>query len=423
MGKLQETFDRQLESIPRIAIEECAREKLRAAGILDERIAQEIADAILSGDANPTIPSDVAVDLEFTADDTARIKEAVTEFLERLPELTERFTAETAQRLAEGLRRQWQESKPSVDEAFAIRQSIAAKWSAAFDGLRLLVALCVQEGEAFNFAHLRAKRPRERDQAIARLHIRACRIAEEMILLLEHGHTEGAQARWRTMHEVAVTATLIAEGGDPLAQRYFDHEAVEKKKALDDHRRAAAAVGERGTSYQHGRAIEGEFAAAIRKYGKPFQGMYGWASGQLGLPENPQFHHLQDVAGSLGLKLRYRLASFDTHASPRTLSQPMHQWDPTTHIPGVFSAGFEGPASDAAQTIVQVTVLLYPEPWDLDRIALVRAMAQLRDELIEDLHRTARRIAREEQRDIDRAARRPGRPLGYVKKRPTGGWK
>ena len=423
MGKLQESFDQQLAKIPRIAVEACAREKLREVGILDDRIVHQVADDILSGKANDTILRDVDVTLEFTADDMARIKKAVSEFLETLPELTDRFTDDAAQRLAEGFRRQWNESTSPVDEALKIRQSIAAKWNRAFDGLRLLVALCAQEGETFNFAHLRAKQPCDRDRAIARLHIRGCRIAEEIILLLEHGYTEGAQARWRTMHEVAVAATIIAEGGDPLAQRYFDHEAVEKKKALDDHRRAAAAVGERGTSYQDSQEIEREFAAAIRKYGNSFRKMYGWASGQLGLPDDPQFHHLQDIAGSLSLKLRYRLASFDTHASPRTLSQPMHQWDPTTHIPGLFSAGFEGPASDAAQTIVQVTVLLYPEPWDLDRIALVRAMAQLRDETIEDFHRTARRIAREEQRDIDRTARRPGQPLGYVKRRPKGGWK
>src|SRR3546814_9530556 len=60
----------------------------------------------------------------------------------------------------------------------------------------------------------------------------------------------------------------------------------------------------------------------------------GWASGQLGIPKDPKFHHLQDAAGSLSLKLRYRLSSFDTHASPRTLKQPVHHWDPTTHIPG-----------------------------------------------------------------------------------------
>src|SRR3546814_12895477 len=86
----------------------------------------------------------------------------------------------------------------------------------------------------------------------------------------------------------------------------------------------------------------------------------------------PKFHHLQDAAGSLSLKLRYRLSSFDTHASPRTLKQPVHHWDPTTHIPGSFAAGFEGPGADTVHAIVQITSLLFDEPWDLDRLVLVR---------------------------------------------------
>src|SRR3546814_4757401 len=96
--------------------------------------------------------------------------------------------------------------------------------------------------------------------------------------------------------------------------------------------------------------------------------MDGWASGQLGIPKDPKFHHLQDAAGSLSLKLLYRLLSFDTHASPRTLKQPVHHWDPTTHIPGSFAAGFEGPGADTVQAIVQITSLLFDEPWDLDRL-------------------------------------------------------
>src|SRR3546814_13524262 len=63
------------------------------------------------------------------------------------------------------------------------------------------------------------------------------------LLLIENGHTEGAQARWRTLHEVTITATLIADGGGALAERYFDHQAIEQKKALDDHNRATRAVG------------------------------------------------------------------------------------------------------------------------------------------------------------------------------------
>src|SRR3546814_17521394 len=105
--------------------------------------------------------------------------------------------------------------------------------------------------------------------------------------------------------------------------------------------------------------------------------MYGWASGQLGITKDPKFHHLQDAAGSLSLKLRYRLSSFDTHASPSTIKQPVHNWDPTTPIPGSFAAGFDSPGADTVQAIVQITRLLFAKPSDIDLFGFAPAVGRL----------------------------------------------
>jgi hypothetical protein len=136
------------------------------------------------------------------------------------------------------------------------------------------------------------------------------------------------------------------------------------------------------------------------------------------MPVDPKFHDLQEVAGSLTLKLRYRLSSFDTHASPKALEQPVHRWDPTIHVPGVFEAGFEGPAVDTAHAMIQVTALLYPQPWDLDAVVFVTALNRLRKEVSQAWLNTARNIDKRERRLIERAARGPLRRLGYVKAKP-----
>ena len=98
----------------------------------------------------------------------------------------------------------------------------------------------------------------------------------------------------------------------------------------------------------------------------------------------------------------------------------MHRWDPTTHVPGAFVAGFEEPAADTAQAIVQVTGLLRAEPWDVDDVAFGLALVRLRDEVARLWYQVARRIARREQRALDRSVRRPGpqRRFGHVKARP-----
>lgn len=365
MGKLQDAFDRQIDNLPRLAIERVVRNKLRAEGIDDPAVLGRIVDAIIDGtEESVAIPFDRSPHLALTDEDLDRIRAAAEAFGERIPDIVNNLVRDASENLVVRLREKWRQSVPEDDAGLETKARILKDWAAPLDSLGMLLVLCAEEGDNFNIANLRSPRPREgcRTQALARLHIRACRIAREILLLLENGFTEGAQARWRTLHEVTVTAALIAEGGDSLAERYFDHEVVDRKKALDDHRRAVTAAGEPPVAHRDATALEEEFAAAVAKHGKQFRGMYGWASNQLGMPVDPKFHDLQEIAGSLTLKLRYRLSSFDTHASPKALEQPVHHWDPTTHVPGVFEAGFEGPAVDTAQAITQITALLYPQP-------------------------------------------------------------
>lgn len=422
MGALQDAMDRAIADLPRLALERVLAEKLKAAGIDDAARVTTLAAAVLQekGDG-VAFASGGELELSIDEKDMRRISRAAELFTAGLPQFIRNMIEDTAAKLADGFTEQWT-ALPPEDEGAGTRIRIAADWSEPLDRLRMLVALCEQEGDGFNVAHLsgREKRGHLRAEALARLHIRACRIAREILLLLENGFAEGAQARWRTLHEVAVTATLIAEGGDDLAERYFDHEAVERKRALDDHRRSAAVAGEAALPARRTAGIERAHAAAVKRYGRTFNGMYGWASGQLGIPNEPKFHHLQEAAGNLTLKLRYRLASFDTHASSGALEQPMHHWDPTTHVPGAFAAGFEEPAADTAQAIVQVTGLLRAEPWDVDDVAFCLALIRLRDEVARLWYQVARRIARREQRALDRSVRRPGpqRRFGHVKARP-----
>jgi hypothetical protein len=405
-----------------LALERVVAEKLKAAGIDDAALVTTLATAVLQEKSDGVdFANGGELELSIDEEDMRRISRAAELFAGGLPQFIRDMIDDMAAKLADGFTEQWT-ALPPEDEGVGTRTRIAADWSEPLDRLRMLVALCEQEGDGFNVAHLlgREKRGHLRAKALARLHIRACRIAREILLLLENGFAEGAQARWRTMHEVAVTATLIAEGGDDLAERYFDHEAVERKRALDDHRRSAVVADVAALPARRTAGIERAHAAAVKRYGRTFNGMYGWASGQLGIPSEPKFHHLQEAAGSLTLKLRYRLASFDTHASSGVLEQPVHRWDPTTHVPGVFVAGFEEPAADTAQAIVQVTGLLRAEPRDVDDVAFGLALVRLRDEVARLWYQVARRIARREQRALDRSVRRrgPQRRFVHVKARP-----
>lgn len=421
MASFQEMFDRQTQAVPQLILERILRKKLAAAGVNDDEICAQFATAFLSGSGDVLIlDGDPERRIEIDEDDLLQVRKGIAAFIDNLPELTNGFAKETAADIVADLRQQWKETADAEKKPDVYRRKIADRWGPAFDDLHMLLEVCVQEGEKFNFAHLESSDGRNgKIAALARLHIRACRITEEILLLLEGGYVEGAHARWRTLHEITVTAFLISVGGDRLAKRYFDHRIVERKRELDDDRRAAAIIGRKEISSAEAREIRRAFAKVIVKYDTPFQKMYGWASGQLGIPTSPQFHDLQEAAGSLALKPKYRTASFGTHASPQTLRQPIHQWDPTTHVSGLFEAGFEGPAADTAHAIVLITSLLTEGTKSLDRAVALQVMATMLDQVVRLLVKTARDIARDDQKATDQAMRRRGTPLTGMRRKPT----
>ncbi len=415
MGVLQKALEESFRDVPRAVVRKVVEEKIAEHCAVDPDTIDCVVAAILDReDDSDEVEIDLPFDLEFTEDDIAKMECSIEDLIEGIPGLVETMGKDFGRGLADDCRERWKSHYEIIaTEREAMRAKISANWGDAFADLRMLIELCAGYGDEFNRTHLQARRKRNqvRNHVLSRLHIRACRVSEEIALLLENGYAEGAEARWRTLLEVSVTMLLIKLGGDILAQRYLDHEVIEARKMVDDHDRAlgAGSKAKMRISTIDRKDLNADHARAIHKYGKAFQGMYGWASGQLGICDQPQFHHLQEVAGNLAMKLQYRLACFGVHASPRKLVQPMHQWDPTTHVPGLFSAGFESSGINTAYTLVQATLTLFGDEWDLDELVELRVLVCVRDDVAMKMGTTAQRIEREEQRAIDRALRRPHR--------------
>lgn len=406
--------------LPRMAAEGLVRRKLAEVGIDDEPLVARLGAALLSAKEGPIeIEHEADFVLTIGEQDLELLSRSIESFRDNLPTLLRGLAQDAANRLSDSFQEQWRERRAAAEaDLAAMRKKIGADWGETFDRLRLLVEACRQKGEEFNHALLRQKRRAPRDEALDRLQIRACRIADEIVLLLDDGHVEGARSRWRTLHEVGVTSVIIAQGGDALARRYFDHQVVEALRMLEDEDRAAAAAGRPPAVGRVTTEVRDAAAAAVDRHRRPFRGAYGWAAGQLGLSDKPQFFNLQELAGTLAVKGRYRLASQGTHASPQALGQPFHRWDPTLHVPGAFSAGFEGPAVDTAFSLLQATLPLFKERWDMDGLAHLQALVLLRDRVQDAATRAVRTIERRHAADVRRASRSAERRPNARKSRP-----
>jgi len=164
---------------------------------------------------------DLNIQLVFTEEDAAKLNQYASEFTSTMVEVAK----STAKTLARGMLRDYERSWNDYQEyeQFQIsvfKENLAVRWGASLDGLRLLLDMSREFGE-INFKNLRRSKSaknRNLKTAVARLHLRSCQVAFEIITLLENGLADGAMARWRTLYEICVVATLIDDGGDELAE-------------------------------------------------------------------------------------------------------------------------------------------------------------------------------------------------------------
>lgn len=296
-------------------------------------------------------------------------------------------------------KREWKKYRPYEELEFANFQSnLQDRWGEGLDHLRMLLELSRDVGQEYyeRFRRSKSQKNRHLRNVLICLHIRACQVTSEIIALMENGYADGAMARWRTLHEITVVATVIAEGGNTLAERYLAHEAVEAKRAMDEYARCHAPLGYKPLSRRDLRQVAAAYDAVLLRFGRDFREQHGWAADHVG-NKKPNFSDLEAAAGRAAMRSYYKMASYNVHASPKGISYRIGTIDdPSLLIAGATNAGLEEPGQNTAFSLTQITALLFGPKWKLDDLARMQAMVSLRDEIPDALLRAARKLRRDE---------------------------
>lgn len=263
--------------------------------------------------------------------------------------------------------------------------------------MRLLLTICRETGadRAKRFAKSKAKSLACKRFVLIRLHMRGCQVAEEIITLLENGLADGAMARWRTLHEISVVATLIEDGDEELARRFIDHDIVEVKKQADEIEVQQVQLGYPPLPARERQRIESAFAAAITRYGQSFRHDYGWAAEHLG-EKKPDFRRIQIAANQSGMIVYYKMANFNVHAGARGMFFRLTDMGTNVPIAGRSNAGLLEPGQNTAYSLVRVTGALIGRPKDADTLVEVSALITLRDAIPKAFARADRKLRRDE---------------------------
>jgi hypothetical protein len=224
--------------------------------------------------------TDQRLQIEFTADEMRQAEQQFSEFAQtELPDVISASTDELSKKILGDLKRKWRAvSRRQMRDFSAFSRRLYDRWRVPMESLKMLLTISRELGARVNEDLRDPSRIKGRHDLIdvlSRSHARSCQITEEIACLLSAGLADGAMARWRTMHEIAVVASFIAAGGEELAERYVQHQVVESKRAANEYEKYCKRLGRRPLSKNEMKRLESRCAALDKKFGRDFLSPYG----------------------------------------------------------------------------------------------------------------------------------------------------
>jgi hypothetical protein len=258
------------------------------------------------------------------------------------------------------------------------------RWRKAFGLLQMLLTIATEFGGSVS-GRLRSDLSTNlhKTDVLTRLHARACQVSSEVLALVRQGFPDGALARWRTLHEIAVTCLFISEGDDVLAERYVLHQAIESWRAAIEYQKFCNQLGYEPLDAAELTRMEQTKSALADRFGKTFEGPYGWAAERVSL-SSPRFVDIERAVGFGHLRPFYQMASHGVHANPKgTFFKLGLVGEEDILLAGPSNTGFADAGQNTALSLVHATSSLVILAPTLDAMVVLQVLMKLADHVEE----------------------------------------
>jgi hypothetical protein len=346
-----------------------------------------------------------SIKIEVTAEEVKALHAGFTEFLEdHLPEMIESTADDLSASILKTLNRRWPaEYRAESREMRGFQRRLHQRWGGAIDRLRMSLTISREFGESVTTALRSDPDPghRHRAEVLPRLHARACQVTDEVICLLSAGFADGAMARWRTLHEIAVVAMFLRDHGKHVVERYIQHQVVESLRAAEDYQRCCARLGYDPLSESDMAQLKMAFERVVDQYGPTFKTQYGWAADTLNNPR-PKLSDIEYAIGIDHFRAHYRMASHNVHANPKGVFFKLGLMDEMDILlSGPSDAGLADPGHSTAISLMQVSAALGLVKPTLDSLVILRILAALEDDVGEAFMAAHQRLQDETADTVD----------------------
>lgn len=266
------------------------------------------------------------------------------------------------------------EDQDAIYHGFA--NDMGSTWG---DALGLLQGLIVISDESSEWYGTRTDKYAENDlvhNLLVRINAKAIQISKEILTLLRNGFSDGALARWRTLHELAVIGAYISEHGDDIAARYINHEAVEVYKAAIQYNEYYTRLGAKEISEEEIEIMRKDYMGLLDLYGQSYKHDYGWAASTLNL-NKPTF---RDIEASVNLdhyRPYYKAASANVHGNPVGVFNSLGLFPEEDFIlSGPSNIGLAQPAQSTIFSLNIITTTMLTHGANVDSLVISKAIAK-----------------------------------------------
>ena len=267
-----------------------------------------------------------------------------------------------------------QERERAVTALREDRDHFAARlrqtWADAVDAYDFCTIVAHKIGQAFHIKHQAGAVARNDAtfEALTRLHSQAMVVASEVRALLLAGYAQGALARSRSMHELAVIATFIVEHGQETSERFIAHKDFEEYRLLKTYHDYAVQSGLPGLDEAALAAAKTRRDQLRQTYDKRVLEDYGWAGGAICPTSKKQaitFRHLEQAADLEDGRPYYRLASGAIHIGSLGNSAHILSVDGIkTYSVAPSIRGLHQPAGATLVALLHCTFIYLSLAWD-----------------------------------------------------------
>ena len=242
--------------------------------------------------------------------------------------------------------------------------SLYQKWKEPLDLLESLIRVSMEAGELHANKILENNdSDKFKKDALIKIHARALQISNEILILLKSGYADGANARWRSLHELAVISFFLLENDNEVSERYLKYEVVERFNEAKDYKNQCKKLGYPPIDKYKFDKLEEEKDKLCEIYDDNFNWSYGWIPSSI-LPDR-SFKALEEHVNLNDLRPFYKFSSASVHGNSRGLYRlgVRDDYQDKVLLCGTSDYGLADPLETTAISLFHTTIcLLNMEP-------------------------------------------------------------